>query len=755
MSVDYGGRFGNWISRDDIVAGAAYRAFRLLPLEIQSSDANLVLPRGGVGEIWHLLGGGLLVCTAHVCGDITVYYPPRTLLKLTGLGLQSRELWIGDRRFLLDMPVRCEFGEGFCEWKYDVELSDSETVSVIRRAEHDNHARLRITVRFENARPGMRYVESWEIRPEPLVTIPLMGSGPVPSADADTKTKVFRTLAYAASGIVREAGALLRSAGRFQFHLQANSDKLGGVVVGPARQDGIAGIPGRRPVREQEPTPYEVRFPELRFTFSSKLSGAPEDGLEDAGSRPEIHSSGGRGFAEVRLVVDVDKESEAAYSISVPEAGPAPGSADRSVSLRTVPEELGDFHDELLWHADYLRRLAIYDDYFQRRFVTQGSAYTFLQGAHGAPRDYAISVAALAGIDPLLARSTLDVMLMMTRPSGSMYYMHTGKGWCTDAVVHKRPSDLPIFLLWAISEYAEATGDTLFLRERIPFYPLHEGVDSTIQDRIVLAFRWIKDRLGVGPHGMLRVGSGDWADPISLMVEDAGAFHRHGESGLNTAFAAYALGRAARLIRTVDSAAADEMEGFAAELSEAMEASWTGEWYLRGWDGRGRPLGESHLFVDAQAFALIAEIGSPKRRRELLERIWARCVEPSPIGALIIDRPHPVRHGIIPEGWDCNGGVWAAVNAFLAWGAALLDVERAIECLRKQMLAAHAAAYPNIWYGIWSGPDCYNAFYAEKPGETFNLPATPMSEYPVMNSNAHAGPLLAAQKISRALSGSL
>jgi hypothetical protein len=102
---------------------------------------------------------------------------------------------------------------------------------------------------------------------------------------------------------------------------------------------------------------------------------------------------------------------------------------------------------------------------------------------------------------------------------------------------------------------------------------------------------------------------------------------------------------------------------------------------------------------------------------------------------------------MLAPGWDCNGGVWAAINGLLAWAYALHDPELAWRSLQKQSLAAHARAYPHVWYGIWSGPDSYNAHYAERPGETFVHPATPMTEYPVMNSNAHAGPLLALIKV--------
>ena len=101
---------------------------------------------------------------------------------------------------------------------------------------------------------------------------------------------------------------------------------------------------------------------------------------------------------------------------------------------------------------------------------------------------------------------------------------------------------------------------------------------------------------------------------------------------------------------------------------------------------------------------------------------------------------------MLAPGWDVNGGVWA-VNGLLAWAYATVDPELAWTSVAKQSFAAHASAYPEVWYGIWSGPDAYNAWFGSRPGETFVQPATPMRDFPVMNANAHAGPLLALFKV--------
>ena len=70
------------------------------------------------------------------------------------------------------------------------------------------------------------------------------------------------------------------------------------------------------------------------------------------------------------------------------------------------------------------------------------------------------------------------------------------------------------------------------------------------------------------------------------------------------------------------------------------------------------------------------------------------------------------------------------------------------KAFRKNSLAMKATVDPHIWYGIWSGPDSFNADHAPRPGETyFHLP-TPTTDFPVMNLNWHACFLGALVKLS-------
>jgi hypothetical protein len=132
--------------------------------------------------------------------------------------------------------------------------------------------------------------------------------------------------------------------------------------------------------------------------------------------------------------------------------------------------------------------------------------------------------------------------------------------------------------------------------------------------------------------------------------------------------------------------------------------------------------------------------------------------KPSPIGAMILSASVPVQ-GRKPEVPD-DGGISPSVNGTLIWALALVDGDAAWDEWKKNCLSAHAENYPNIWYGIWSGPDTYNSVLSKYPGQTVFTPRLPdgrkspadwglnWTDYPVMNMHIHAWPLYSALKLT-------
>jgi hypothetical protein len=403
---------------------------------------------------------------------------------------------------------------------------------------------------------------------------------------------------------------------------------------------------------------------------------------------------------------------------------------------------------ELRWHSYYLQAASIYQEYYGAHFVDQGSAYAYLHGGSGAPRDIALFTLPLTYLRPNLAKEGLR-FLMRTQDhgTGGLPYIYLGHGKVSGAGIHGRSSDLDLFLLWALAEYVGATFDTAFLEEELPFYPLAVGRSGTVLAHARAAFEHLTGRVGLGKHGLLRCGTGDWNDVLLSYSRVPSLTKRRGESSLNAGLAALALPALADVVESRDADFAERLRRFAAGQAKALQELWTGRWVGRGYLGYGDAmLGRDRIFLDTQAFGVLAGVWSDPQRQTIFDSIQRLCSGPQSVGARCLWPP--MRGPLLERGSDTNGGTWAAVDAWTAWAWSSVDPEAAWKFYLSTTLAARAEAYPEVWYGIWSGPDAYNAHYHSQPGETYNVNATPMTKFPVMNTNRHSGPLFDAIKLA-------
>lgn len=192
------------------------------------------------------------------------------------------------------------------------------------------------------------------------------------------------------------------------------------------------------------------------------------------------------------------------------------------------------------------------------------------------------------------------------------HWWHTGFG--VEHGVRTRISDDLLWLPWAVCEYAQKTGDTQILSAEYPFLageelteherdryqPLTPGAETgTVLEHCRRAFMRVLAR-GVGAHGLLHIGTGDWNDAFDRV----GAQGR-GESVWLTWFFAVTARKFAALI---GGHAAEQLALAADRCTRAAEAAWDGAWYRRGYYDDGQPLGseksgECRIDAIAQAFA--------------------------------------------------------------------------------------------------------------------------------------------------------
>lgn len=459
----------------------------------------------------------------------------------------------------------------------------------------------------------------------------------------------------------------------------------------------------------------------------------------------DLELAAGR-VAEEHLLVSVSQDGagfrEDAPSRAELESKPSPH------ELRLEVPGSDTLARELRWHAAYLQGGAHASGYHGTRFVDQGSAYSYLQGLSGAPRDFALFILPMVYLNPGLAKDMLRHLFACQHyRSGKLPYANVLNGRQRGYGLHSYSSDLDLFLMWAAAEYLGATQDWHFLEERVLYFPRGKRKRGGLLDHLQRSFAHLRDRVGLGPHGMLRCGTGDWNDVLLGFSRLPPLTLWRGESSLNAGLAALALPRLADVLEGVAPAFAAELRAVAAGQAEALKQMWTGRWAARGYLGYGgKKLGEDRLFLDTQAFGVLAGVWDMAQRTALFDAIDELCFRPQQAGALALWPP--MKGPLLVPGSDTNGGTWAAIDALTVWAWAQHDPARAWAFYQSTTLAARAEAYPDVWYGVWSGPDSFNAHYHPRPGETFCHNFTPMTDFPVMNMNRHAGPLLDAVKFA-------
>ncbi|MCB9487649.1 MAG: hypothetical protein H6684_02830 [Deltaproteobacteria bacterium] len=295
----------------------------------------------------------------------------------------------------------------------------------------------------------------------------------------------------------------------------------------------------------------------------------------------------------------------------------------------------------MAWHSYYLQGLSVYQDYYDAHVIDQNSAYSMDQGAMGAPRDFAISIVPLIYLRPDLAKDALRFMARsQNADNGKLPYSYFGHGKQSGAVIHALSSDLDLFFLWALQEYLAATRDFAFLDEVNAYYPKSAGESGTIENHARRAFTHLRDEVGLGEHGLIKSGTGDWNDVLVAFSDKPIQTIAHGESGLNAGFAAMILPKVADLLRGRDADLADEMDDYAADQVEALQQLWMGDHAARGYLGYDDTLlGDDRLFVDTQAWAVLGGAWTDEQTTALFDKIKTDTVDPEPTGALSLWPP--------------------------------------------------------------------------------------------------------------------
>lgn len=447
---------------------------------------------------------------------------------------------------------------------------------------------------------------------------------------------------------------------------------------------------------------------------------------------------------------------------------------------------------EVSWHHAMARQTLTYSSYFNEFVLDQGTAYRYSMGFQGAARDPLQHVLPFIHTDGSVVRSVVRSTLKeLTAPKlwkagdlvPNLPYFVIGHGIVgppDGAVIGARPSDEELYLLFTVSEYVLATRDTAFLLENVTAY--NSTVTRTVLGALVDCFLYIKDHIGVGRHGLMKMQTGDWNDVFVQEAEDSGLTRaqviQSAESTANAAMASFVLPRFADVVELASQHAQQddilspiirELRRFAVSQTTALRRhAWNGAWISRAWipvnNSEQFPGGwactngfDNRLCLEPQPWALLASewsqadvnttVLSSDQATTLVASIESRLCVDSPLGCTVLSKVfsrNKLMRGAAASGQHENGGVWASQNHPLILALAHLKPELAYKEWVRNSRATQAQHFPSYWAGIWSASDVVTSHLSTDGYEGCqSWPAMP-----VLCTHPHSWPVYSAARLA-------
>jgi Glycosyl hydrolase 36 superfamily, catalytic domain len=497
-------------------------------------------------------------------------------------------------------------------------------------------------------------------------------------------------------------------------------------------------------------SPFE-QYPPALFVHatgdpSTQTYGATDaSGLSSIGIRSRFTIRAG-GSREISCVFgytrDASKQAIDILTQSLrfgPGTKPESGSAFIEEWRKIVPEFSAEtdpqLRREMQWNVAVLEAMASWREYYNETIIPQGCMYDYAWGVFASNRDIAQQALPLCHTNPALARSTLRFILKRTSPDGDVKLMDQGFGWAASTAMQTSDQQLYFFML--LAEYLRVTQDSALLSEQIDYYPVEKSGEDTVLAHVRQAFLFLRDRIGVGRHGLVRLWNSDWND-LFYAWEAKGSYNstfETAESCMNTAMAIVILGDLAPLLNRESGSEGSElaaaMLGYRNELLKAwMHDLGDRSFPRRAWTDSTTSLGEDNLWLEPQGFALLIPEMSTERKRTLLTELQRRVLRSEKMGARQIETP--LVHSGTPQGSRENGGFWYALHGPLVLGTATIDRDLAESLLKRMTFANYAKSFPEYWTGRWSASDSLDSSLLPSEGLAANI---------TYCAHAHAWPL--------------
>lgn len=425
-----------------------------------------------------------------------------------------------------------------------------------------------------------------------------------------------------------------------------------------------------------------------------------------------------------------------------------------NINIRSIQEDLADFSfengfashwqkviptfdsesdpiikRELKWHAYCLESMATYSEYYKETKIPQGTIYDYDWGKHASARDNLQHALPCVYYNPKLAKSTLRYILKRTTAFGEVRLIEYGNGYAEHEGYFT--SDQQLFLFLLLSEYLRVSKDYDFLSETITPYPADENAPKvSICHMIERCFTFLRDTIGTGKHGLVRLYNSDWNDtlyyiekfPYNLVV-------RNGESHMNCAMVASIF---PTLISELKNAkVAPElifsMEIYHQNIFDAFIKDTGTRVFPRRMYFADKAYGEENMFLEPMGYTLQIADFSQKKKIALYSEMQKRLYNGEKLGARQQENPE-FESLEYDKGSRENGGFWWALNGPVILGVNTFDNQEAKRLLQMMSLDNMSKNFPEYWCCYWDAADNIESSLIPQEGlsdQSFNYSLVP------------------------------
>lgn len=248
-------------------------------------------------------------------------------------------------------------------------------------------------------------------------------------------------------------------------------------------------------------------------------------------------------------------------------------------------------------------------------------------------------------------------------------------------------SDDPLWLILGTCHYVKETGDTDFLDVEIPY---QDAEAESVWKHMKRAIDFTDSNRGL--HGLPRIGYSDWNDTLNID-------HGSGKAAsiLTGMMFSYVLEEMADLSEWIGKEnMAVRYRNMQSEMEEIInEYGWDGEWYLRAYDDKGRPIGTrkekyQKISLNPQTWAAISEVAPEERKKKAMEKAHEKLN--TRFGFALMHPPYEGEDERIGgtttflPGAKENGGIFCHAHAWSIVAAAKMDQGKKAYQYYKQFL---------------------------------------------------------------------